>query len=319
LFCTGWNASLAIDRDARHRPPRIYTSISAHPLIWLLLEKLPLIECPNIDRRVIQNHYDMSTLFYRLFWGPHIHHGLWESNESSRIAQLQLTQRLAELARIQPNSIVADIGCGMGGSSRWLANQLACQVTGVTISPVQRRWAATASVLTGSRPRPKFVCQDAEQVEFAAQSLDVVWSIECTEHLYEKSIFFKRAASWLKPGGRFAICAWLAGKNEADEDTVRQVRDVCEGMFCPSLGSQHDYEQWLGGSGMRVIESQIWTDKVLKTWEICLDRVDRSGIRWLAKRMGQNHILFLDRFNAILDAYKSRAMEYGCFVAEKME
>ena len=53
----------------------------------------------------------------------------------------------------------------------------------------------------------------------------------------------------------------------------------------------------------------------LKTWEICRDRVARSKVRWLAKALGRDHVMFLDRFDAILEAYKTRAMEYGCFIA----
>ena len=277
-----------------------------------------MIECPNIDQRVIRQPYHFSTLFYRLMWGPHIHHGLWEGNESPRVAQLQLTQRLASLAAIRRGSKVADIGCGMGGSSRWLASELACHVTGVTLSPVQHRWATLASRMSNTRPKPTYLCQDAEQTHFPDESLDCVWSVECTEHLYEKRLFFQRAANWLRPGGRFAICAWLAGSDEQAEDTIRQVQQVCEGMFCPSLGTQHDYESWFTSAGMQMVESQLWTEKVLKTWEICKQRVDRSGVRWLAKMVGQNHTLFLNRFTAILDAYRSGAMEYGCFVAEKI-
>jgi tocopherol O-methyltransferase len=276
-----------------------------------------MIECPHIDQRVIQNHYDWSTLFYRMLWGPHIHHGLWEANESPRRAQLQLTERLAQLAEIPRGASVADIGCGMGGSSRWLATELDCRVTGVTLSPIQKRWADSAALFSRTRPRPTFLCQDAEKTEFPAGSLDRVWSIECTEHFFNKPEFFQKAAGWLKPGGRIALCAWLAGKEETRADTIQQVRRVCEGMFCPSLGTQADHEAWLSAAGLQMIESQLWTEKVLQTWEICRSRVNRTGVRWLAKLVGENHTLFLDRFDAILDAYRSRAMEYGCFIAEK--
>ncbi|MFM7563131.1 MAG: SAM-dependent methyltransferase, partial [Planctomycetota bacterium] len=80
-----------------------------------------MIEFPAVEKQVIRNHYDISTLFYRLLWGPHIHHGYWEGKESSARAQVQLTERLARLAEIAPGSRVYDIGCGMGGSSVWLA------------------------------------------------------------------------------------------------------------------------------------------------------------------------------------------------------
>ncbi len=276
-----------------------------------------MIECLNISEKVIRNHYDVSTLFYRMLWGPHIHHGLWDADETPRVAQLQLTERLASNAEIFSGARVLDAGCGMGGSSRWMAKQFACEVTGVTISPVQRHWAALTATLQRCRPRPRFLCENLERCHFDPGTFDFVWSVECTEHLFEKAQFFQNAARWLKPQGRFAICAWLVGRNETDPDTIRQVQGVCEGMFCPSLGTQGDYENWFQAAGMRIVKSELWTEKVAQTWEICKRRVDRSGVRCLARVLGQNHTLFLSRFDAILNAYRSGAMEYGCFIAER--
>jgi tocopherol O-methyltransferase len=53
----------------------------------------------------------------------------------------------------------------------------------------------------------------------------VVWSIECTEHLFDKRQFFQRVAQWLRLGGRVAICAWLAGSS-CDSDMMSRVHRV---------------------------------------------------------------------------------------------
>lgn len=276
-----------------------------------------MIDCPQVQKQVIRTHYDLSTLFYRLMWGPHIHHGLWSADESPAVAQLQLTARMAELAGITGGERVIDVGCGMGGSSIWLAKNRNCDVTGVTVSAVQRTWATTSAAWAQVKPRPNFMRVDAEEVQFARGSVDVVWSIECTEHLFDKPAFFNKAATWLKPGGRVAICAWLSGDDEQSAETQRLVYEVCEGFFCPSLGSQANYRQWLTDAGLEMRSVDIWTKRVLKTWEICRDRVAASKVRWLAKLLGRDHVMFLDRFDTILEAYKTGAMEYGCFVAVK--
>lgn len=276
-----------------------------------------MIECPNIQKSVIRNHYDITTLFYWLFWGSHIHHGYWKADEKPSVAQEQLTLELSKLANIQTGATVYDIGCGMGGSSQWLAKNLNCSVTGVTLSPVQRFWASSSARLKGVQPRPKFLRADAESIQFGPNSADVVWSIECTEHLFDKPAFFRKAATWLKPGGRFALCAWLAGESPMSDTHHQQAMSVCEGMFCPSLGSQSDYVAWFTDARLKVTNTQIWTKQVKQTWEICRRRVERTGVHHLAKLLGKNHVLFLDHFDAILNAYESGAMEYGCFIAEK--
>ncbi|MCY2967631.1 MAG: class I SAM-dependent methyltransferase [Planctomycetota bacterium] len=276
-----------------------------------------MISCPSVTQREIRGHYELSTLFYWLLWGRHIHHGLWEGDESPAQAQQQLTETLCQLGRIQPGNRVLDVGCGMGGSSIHLAKQVGCEVTGVTLSRVQQTWASTSALFHGVSRLTRFLRGDAERVEFPPGSFDVVWSIECTEHLFDKPAFFRRAADWLVPGGRMAICAWLAGDGLDDPARARQVYDVCEGFLCPSLGSFDDYRGWMTEAGLIVEETCDWTDRVWRTWEICRDRVAKSRVRWLAKCLDKNSVLFLDRFDTILNAYKTKAMRYGCLIATK--
>ncbi len=276
-----------------------------------------MIECPTVSKAVIRQHYDLVTPFYWLLWGRHIHHGLWDAQESSAQAQQKLTETLAREARIAGGEDVLDVGCGMGGSSIHLATAKNCRVTGITISRFQRFWAAISARWNRVAGRATFQCIDAEAAAFPDDSFDVVWSIECTEHFTDKARFFQHAARWLRPGGRIAICAWLAGENLADERKMQLVHDVCEGFFCPSLGTFADYRGWMEAAGLIVEHDYDWTARVDRTWEICRDRVRRSGMRWLAGLVHRGTATFLDRFSTILEAYRSGAMRYGCFIATK--
>ncbi|MCA9136846.1 MAG: class I SAM-dependent methyltransferase [Planctomycetales bacterium] len=276
-----------------------------------------MISVENVKKSTIRSHYQLGTIFYRLLWGPHIHHGLWQADESVYQAQCQLTDTLATLADIQTGDRVVDIGCGMGGSSLRLAKMRNCDVTGVTISPVQRHWATMSSRLKGGRKKTRFLTADAEEISFDPQSFDVVWSIECTEHLFDKPAFFRRAAQWLAPGGRIAICVWFEGEDTSRPTHRELVEQVCRRFVCPSLATRMDYAQWLGESGLIVRHNEDWTDRVTKTWEICKQRVERTGVRHLARLLDRDQVAFLDGFETLLAAYRSGAMQYGAIVAEK--
>ena len=234
-----------------------------------------MISCSSIQTAEIRNHYDLATLFYRLLWGRHIHHGLWAGMEKPGAAQQRLTETLAGEAAIRPGERVLDVGCGMGSSSIHLAKRLDCELTGVTISSVQWQWARCAAFVHLARRRTRFLCADAEQVTFPTESFDVVWSIECTEHLYDKGQFFHRATRWLRPSGRVAILHWLAGDTTKPAQH-KQVHDVCKGFLCPSLGTEHDYRQWMTEAGLKDVRVMDWTSSVARTWEICRDRVRRT-------------------------------------------
>jgi len=104
---------------------------------------------------------------------------------------------------------VLDIGCGLGGSAFWLADQFDCNVIGMTISPVQARMANKKAKARGLSDRVQFQLKDANQWQPERESVDIVWTMESSEHFRNKKEFFKRCASVLKPGGVLAVCAWL--------------------------------------------------------------------------------------------------------------
>jgi hypothetical protein len=45
--------------------------------------------------------------------------------------------------------------------------------------------------------------------------------------------------------------------------------------------------------------------------------VNRWGIHRVAHWIDPGQIIFLDRFQMLLDAYNTGAMKYGCLIAEK--
>src|ERR1700722_6079004 len=100
-----------------------------------------MICCPTVEKRVIRTHYNLATPFYRLLWGRHIHHGLWEGSESPSEAQLKLTQTLIREAGIQGGERVLDVGCGMGGSSVHLPKTWGGEDTGTKTTQGRRRGA----------------------------------------------------------------------------------------------------------------------------------------------------------------------------------
>ncbi|MBC8355612.1 MAG: class I SAM-dependent methyltransferase [Planctomycetes bacterium] len=276
-----------------------------------------MISYDGISKSRIRTHYDIATLFYRLLWGVHIHHGLWNENESSQQAQRQLIEHLLQESGIPRGASVIDVGCGMGGSSIHLARQHDCHVTGITLSGMQRRWAGATARLRGVGAQTRFFRQDAETADFAGESFDYLWSIECTEHFFDKKAFLQRAANWLRPGGGVALCIWLAGDEPHSDEDILQVKAVCDAFLCPSLGTTEDYATWLRDAGLEVGNICDLTPRITRTWEICRQRVERTGATKLARLFGRDAVKFIDNFDLILNAYQSGAMKYASIVATK--
>ena len=271
----------------------------------------------HFNSDAVREHYDRLSVFYRALWGEHIHHGFWEDGESPASAQVKLVERLAARAGIQRGSRVLDVGCGIGGPALWLARNLSCFVLGLTISPVQARMAAESARVEGLDNLSRFEVSDANRLQFEAESFDVVWVIECSEHLVDKARFIKSCALVLKPGGVLALCAWLRAEPHARPEHARLVAEVCRGMLCPQLASMQDYTGWMSASGFTRIEAEDITRHVEETWARCAALASRPEIKLPLRAADERTRSFVETFPAIRRAYAEGAMAYGMFAARK--
>ena len=98
----------------------------------------------------VGRHYDDLDTFYREIWGDHVHHGRWVSGkESTEEAVIALIDAVAAAANVGEGSRVIDVGCGYGGTSRYLASELGAEVTGFTVSRAQHEYASGANESLG--------------------------------------------------------------------------------------------------------------------------------------------------------------------------
>ena len=221
----------------------------------------------DVDR--VRKHYDRLSFLYRMFWGEHLHHGYWNGGETAERAQIQLMEQLAQRAEIPRGAKVLDIGCGVGGSALWLADQFGCQVTGMTISPVQARMATSKAKARGLSERVRFEVCDANQWQPEPESFDVVWIMESSEHFPDKKHFFERCAMALKPGGTLAVCAWLRRDGAMPPGEQKLVATIAEAMMSASLDSLSSYRDWMRAAGLTVTAAEDITRHVEPTWAQC--------------------------------------------------
>jgi tocopherol O-methyltransferase len=270
-----------------------------------------------IVTEAVRCHYDRLSMFYWWFWGEHIHHGFWRNGESPREAQVNLIEELAGHMAIPRGAKVLDIGSGLGGSALWLATELCCSVSGITISPVQKAIAERRARSLGLKDRVCFAVKDANRLDFPAESFDAIWCIECSEHLVDKANFIQDCANLLRPGGVFGLCTWLAPEPSSPCANSKLIADICSAMLCPSLGTWNDYKRWISETGLHEIKVQDVTPRVEKTWEICQRISSRAMVRAFSLLMGSQTRHFLTHFGAMQRAYREGTMRYAMFSARK--
>jgi len=268
----------------------------------------------------VAEHYDELDPFYREIWGEHVHHGLWKSGrETPEEAVEALVAHLAGKLGLQPGQHVCDVGCGYGATTEWLAHHYDVLVTGVTLSSAQLQQAQTRS---NASPLLHFRQQDWLENTFEDETFDHVIAIESSEHMPDKQRFFNEAIRTLRPGGRFAVYAWLARDGARPWEERRLLEPICREGRLPGMGSEAEYRAWASNAGLVVDGFEDLSDKVRRTWALCTWRVARKLLthpqyrRYLLNARAKNRIFALS-VPRIWIAYLTGSMRYGLLTAHK--
>lgn len=112
------------------------------------------------------------------------------------------TIELADRARIQPGLSLLDVGCGLGGSVRYLATERGCRATGIDLTEEYIQAAETLSQRVGLQDKVRFHHGSALELPFVDATFDVAWTEHVQMNIEDKRKFYEEIYRVLKPGGR---------------------------------------------------------------------------------------------------------------------
>ena len=124
---------------------------------------------------------------------------------------LQATREMAAFAGLSSGAQVLDLGSGLGGPARTLADEYDCDVTGVDITDAFCRAATLLTRLVGLGDRVRFQQGDAEALPFDDAAFDVVWSQYMLVNVEHEARMFEEVLRVLRPGGRFVLETLFTG------------------------------------------------------------------------------------------------------------
>lgn len=121
------------------------------------------------------------------------------------------TLELAQAAGIGPTMRILDVGSGVGGTSRCLAREFGCHVTGIDLTEEYCRTAAMLTRRVGLADLIDYRQGDATKLPFPDASFDVVWTEHVAMNIPDKTSLYREMYRVLKPEGTLAIHDVLAG------------------------------------------------------------------------------------------------------------
>ncbi len=279
-------------------------------------------------------HYDELSPYYNDLWGEHIHHGYYLTGvESRRQATENLIELVVEDLDLGPGDRVLDVGCGVGGTSRYVAAECQCEVIGLTLSAVQARMATDATPVaprpiaarsvgdarhapggSGRAATPRFIVGDAAALPLIGP-FDALIAMEVLSHVEDRGAFFGEARRLLKGGGVIGIAAWLKADDLSPADAAL-IASIEEAMLV-TLPTRSEYERLLSHTGFELVTYRDISTEVAKTWDLCLEIVTNPALWSLAVAKGRDTLVFVKSFRAMQKGFAGGVFRYAVLIAER--
>jgi tocopherol O-methyltransferase len=256
-----------------------------------------------------------------------VHYGVWLEDTKSMVDALLNVDIIAGKALgLGPDDVLLDAGCGVGGTSVFVAANYGCRVVGITVSDLQLRQARAYARKARVDHRVKFMKMDYTRTTFEDASFTKVAAIESVCYARDKRRFVDEAFRVLKENGKLVVIdaflkrAARSAKEEAD------LAAFYSGWKVPSLVTAEVFGGHLRSAGFETIRHTDLTGGTIPTAKVIYNMtLPLYPLGVLLSRLSPSTDNLLGHVKASLSQIslgpynKDGIISYGMFYAEKKE
>lgn len=285
-------------------------------------------------RKGIAELYDESSGIWEDIWGDHMHHGFYDPSQEASLshhkaAQIRLIEEALHFAGVSDDPSrrlkrMVDVGCGIGGSSRYMAKKYGATCQGITLSPIQAQRAQALAAAEGLTDKASFQVADALEQPFPDGQFDLVWSMESGEHMPDKRKFVNELARVAAPSGTIIIVTWCHRDLSPSEESLKPkekelLRKICDAYYLPAWCSTADYVKLLESLSLQDIKAADWSEHVAPFWPAVI----RSALTWKGItsliRAGWKTIKGALAMPLMVEGYKTGLIKFAIITCRKPE
>jgi ubiquinone/menaquinone biosynthesis C-methylase UbiE len=186
-----------------------------------------------------------------------------------RAASMEIVEALDITARAH----VVDLGSGLGGPARTLAEVTGCTVTGIDLTPEFCEVATALSEWTGLSDRTHFQPGDATATGLPEAAADGALTVHVAMNISDKAALYTEAFRVVRPGGRFVVYDVLKGEGGDVRYPVPWANDASTSF----LATPEEMRELLPAAGFEVISEVDSSDESIVWFQEMRDRIQRDG------------------------------------------
>lgn len=187
------------------------------------------------------------------------------------------TEALVAQLDIAPGAAVLDIGCGLGGTARYVVRRTGAVVTGLDLTEAYVTTARALSAMVGLEQATRFETGSALAMPFADAGGDAGFDAALLLHvgmnIPDKPRLFAEARRVLKPGGVFAVYEVM----RTGEGELAFPVPWATGEATSFLATPEDYREAARAAGFALVAERERRDFALAFFARVTERMQAEG------------------------------------------